>query len=127
MEELRSMKEQFISAVQGELAKGINQVNTYEMGQVIDIIKDLSEAIYYCSVAKAMDDSSQTEKDYYIDKYIPNTGRMYFSGSKSDWNSNEPDDVHYFIDKIHEMVGKLDDDERVMVKQKLISMANMIA
>lgn len=121
MEELRDMKEQFISAVQSELAKGINKVNTYEMGQVIDIIKDLTEAMYYCSVTKAMDDSSQPEKEYYINKYLPNTGRMYFSEP-----SDDSEDIHHYINKISEMVSKLDDDERMMVKQKLTSMVNMI-
>lgn len=31
-------------------------VNTEELGEVIDIIKDIDEAIYYCTVVKAMED-----------------------------------------------------------------------
>jgi len=99
MEELKTMKQQFISAVQGELARGINKVDAHEMGEVVDMIKDLSEAIYYCSVTDAMDKSSQEDKDYYMDKYLPSkyytpypryyderdrdmemySGRMYFT------------------------------------------------
>ena len=31
-------------------------VDTKELGEVVDIIKDIDEAIYYCTVVKAMED-----------------------------------------------------------------------
>lgn len=36
-----------------EIEKGIENVNTEEMGEVIDMIKDLSEAEYYATITKA--------------------------------------------------------------------------
>lgn len=30
----------------------LKHLNTHELGEVIDMIKDLSEAIYYCSMIK---------------------------------------------------------------------------
>lgn len=180
MEELKTMKQQFISAVQGELAKGINKIDTHEMGEVVDMIKDLSEAIYYCSVSDAMSDSSQEDKNYYMDKYLPTkyytsypryyderdrdreiyNGRMYFTEPKSnvivrsmsrdmregrspmsrkmfmevkengsvDGSMKELE--HYMKDlseDIVEMIENLSDEERVVVKQKLSSLANKIA
>jgi len=35
----------------------LHQVDTHELGEVIDMIKDLEEALYYCSITKAMEES----------------------------------------------------------------------
>lgn len=45
----------------------LDEVCTKELGEVIDMIKDLKEAIYYETVTKAMeaDDSYETEKSDY--------------------------------------------------------------
>lgn len=181
MEELKTMKQQFISAVQGELARGINKVDAHEMGEVVDMIKDLSEAIYYCSVTDAMDKSSQEDKEYYMEKYMPSkyytpypryydernrdmemySGRMYFTEPKVNVStrSNYARDMregrspmsrrmfmetkengssdgsmkeleHYMKDlseDIVEMIEDLSEEQRVIVKQKLASLANKIA
>jgi len=188
MEELKTMKQQFISAVQGELARGINKVDAHEMGEVVDMIKDLSEAIYYCSVTDAMDKSSQEDKEYYTEKYLPSkyytpypryyderdrdmemySGRMYFTepkanvsvrGNYSNGMSRMSRDMregrspmsrkmfmetkesgsgdgsmkeleHYMKDlseDIVEMIEDLSEEQRVIVKQKLASLANKIA
>ena len=46
-----------------EIEKGIENVDTKEMGEVADIIKDLSEAEYYAKISKAMGES-EYGKDY---------------------------------------------------------------
>ena len=46
-----------------ELDKGIENVDTKEMGEVADIIKDLAEAEYYAKISKAMDEAEYGE-DY---------------------------------------------------------------
>ena len=63
MERLYRIKDKLIGCVEREMSKGIENVNTHEMGMVIDMIKDLSEiekscveAEYYESVVDAMDD-----------------------------------------------------------------------
>lgn len=43
--------------------KGIEHINTQEMGEVADMIKDLCEAEYYAKISKAMDESEYGE-DY---------------------------------------------------------------
>ena len=48
--------------------------DTKELGQVIDMIKDLEEAIYYCSITEAMKESKEKEKYsqmYYQERYLP--------------------------------------------------------
>lgn len=32
--------------------KNIDKVNTHELGEIIDMIKDLAEAAYYCSMCE---------------------------------------------------------------------------
>ena len=41
---IHNMLEDITETASTELSKGVNQVNTKEMGEVIDMIKDLSEA-----------------------------------------------------------------------------------
>lgn len=67
---IHNMLEDISESAHTELSKGIDQVNTKEMGEVIDMIKDLSEAeknkmeaCYYQKVIEAMEDSEYGE-DY---------------------------------------------------------------
>ena len=48
---LEELKEALISCVSTEISKGLENVNTHELGEVIDMIKDISEAEYYCVLA----------------------------------------------------------------------------
>lgn len=61
MKQLKNMKETLVNATQAQLAN-LQNVNTEELGCAIDMIKDLSEAIYYCSVAKAMDEAKEEQE-----------------------------------------------------------------
>lgn len=67
---IHNMLEDISQSASTELSKGIDQVNTKEMGEVIDMIKDLSEAeknkmeaCYYKSVIEAMENAEYGE-DY---------------------------------------------------------------
>ena len=90
MERLKHMKETLMSCVQGQLGD-LSSVDAKELGEVIDMIKDLSEAIYYCTITKSMEDSEKEGKQearYYpvsmynyrdIDRDM---GRMYYDVSE---------------------------------------------
>ena len=43
------------------MAENLNTVDTRELGEAVDMIKDLAEAIYYCTVTKAMEEKSDAE------------------------------------------------------------------
>ena len=60
-EVLKTMKEQLVSCVQGQLGD-ISKVDTHELGEAIDMIKDLSEAIYYCTITDSMEKSDDIKK-----------------------------------------------------------------
>jgi hypothetical protein len=60
MHRLKEIKDCLISCVQTEM-HDLEEVDTHELGEVIDMIKDISEAMYYCSVVEAMYESEPKE------------------------------------------------------------------
>ena len=77
IEELKRMKNCLITQAQAEM-NNLSMVNTQEMGEVIDMIKDLEESIYYCTIVEAM--AGDNNYNYYRD-IDQNQGRMYYSGN----------------------------------------------
>lgn len=63
-ERLRNIKEILLDAVECQICD-LEEVDTKELGEAIDMIKDLEEAIYYCTVTEAM---NAPEKDWKIKK-----------------------------------------------------------
>ena len=61
MEQLRNIEQCLIGTVQGQMGD-LKKVNAKEMGEVIDMIKDLEEAMYYCSIIEAMEETSEKEE-----------------------------------------------------------------
>jgi len=61
MEQLRNIEQCLIGSVQGQMGD-LKKVNAKEMGEVIDMIKDLEEAMYYCSIIEAMEKTSEKEE-----------------------------------------------------------------
>lgn len=61
-----------------ELDKGIENVDTKEMGEVADIIKDLAEAEYYAKISKAMDEADAEES---LDMYEKH-GMKYYNNRR---------------------------------------------
>lgn len=69
MEELKRIKEQLIGQVQAQMSN-LPCVDAQELGEVIDMIKDLEEAIYYCTIIEAMEANEEySTTHYYDDKY----------------------------------------------------------
>ncbi len=58
MERLKHMKETLIGCVQAQLSD-IRNVDIHELGEVIDMIKDLEQAMYYCTITKAMEEKEK--------------------------------------------------------------------
>lgn len=94
MEQLKQMKSQLTSLVQGQMCD-TSKVDAKELGEAVDMIKDLSEAIYYCTITKAMEETEHEPNKpvmYYTDyKYNPDyyrdfdmdRGRRYYSAPLS--------------------------------------------
>lgn len=102
MERMKYMKETLMNCVQGQLGD-LSSVDAKELGEVIDMIKDLSEAIYYCTIVKSMEDGEKegSKERYYpmymdYNRYYPmeynrdidrDNGRMYYDGGSSSGGS----------------------------------------
>ena len=71
-EALKMMKEQLMSCVQGQLGD-ISKVDTHELGEAVDMIKDLAEAIYYCTITESMEKSSEDKSETNINYYTTPT------------------------------------------------------
>ena len=62
MKQLKNMKETLVSATQAQLAN-LSTANTEELGCAIDMIKDLSEAIYYCEIVESMKKAEERQEE----------------------------------------------------------------
>ena len=101
MEKLKQMMDTLINQVSGQMVD-LRAVSTHELGEAIDMIKDLEEALYYCTIVKAMEEKEEEPPMYYGSRYLPPAmsyddydrdmdkpyGRMYFpSGGNSSGSS----------------------------------------
>ena len=79
-EALKMMKEQLMSCVQGQLGD-ISKVDAHELGEAVDMIKDLAEAIYYCTITESMEKSSEDKGETNINYYTTPTtyNRMMYT------------------------------------------------
>ena len=96
MENLKKIKEKLSSAVLSQLENGVEQVDTMEMKEAIDMIKDITEAMYHYSIVDAMEkQGAMPEEDprYYTPRrsqavmgegngtrgYYTHPSRMYYT------------------------------------------------
>lgn len=88
MEKMKNIRETLITQVQNQMSN-LECVDAKELGEVVDMIKDIDEAIYYCTIVKAME--QKDDEKYYMTAYPPepyrdidrNDGRMYYTPVKS--------------------------------------------
>lgn len=86
-ERLKEIKEIILCAVE-EQVECLSSVNTKELGEAIDMIKDLEEAIYYCTVTEAMNQGETWEMkkgDHYSD--WSNSRTHNEESETSSWNN----------------------------------------
>lgn len=80
MEKLKQMKECLVGMVEGQIYGNIDKVDAQELGAAVDMIKDLSEALYYCTITEAMEEEGEEGKEgkgKHGMMYYPRTTPMY--------------------------------------------------
>lgn len=82
MEKLKRLKEMLMDGVTTETSKGLHSVNKEELGEAIDMIKDIEEIIYYCSITKAMEEKEK-ENEYMQKHYSSMNYPVYYNGGNS--------------------------------------------
>lgn len=85
IERIHKMIECLTEKALGELDKGVENVNTEEMGEAVDMIKDLCEAEYKAVIVKSMKKADEEEEEYnkellraLKDEYGEEGGRRYY-------------------------------------------------
>ena len=61
MKRLKAIKDTLLCAIEDQMCGNLALVNTKELGEVVDMVKDISETMYYCSVVEAMGKSSTSK------------------------------------------------------------------
>lgn len=74
---MHCMIEKLSECAEKQFDNGIENVDTAEMGQVTDMLKDLAEAMYYRTLTKAMDDLDPEEIMEMFERY-GDSGRRYY-------------------------------------------------
>ena len=84
IERFKHVKNSLMSLVEGQMSN-LAEVDAEELGEVIDMIKDLEEANYYCVITKAMEESEKEghSKGYSQMQYTP---MMYTAPQYMDWD-----------------------------------------
>lgn len=85
IERIHKMQECLTEKAVNEFEKGIENVDTSEMGEVVDMIKDLAEAEYHSIISKAMKKADEEEEEYDKEllrslkaEYGEESGRRYY-------------------------------------------------
>ena len=103
MEHLKNMKTKLVECVEKQIGGNLEYTNAQELGEAVDMIKDLSEAIYYCTITEAMEGKDQMKngghypaahyygdtmsRNYPADGRHPTHSMMYASGSQGSSSS----------------------------------------
>lgn len=145
MEQLKMMKENIMACIQTQMGR-LDEVNTEELGEAIDMIKDLSEAIYYCTITEAMKEKEKDNKDiyYYTEREIPMDfardyregrspmqRRMYMESKEMHHNKDvQIKELEKYIQEltsdITEMIKGATPEEKRMLQNKLTALATKI-
>lgn len=73
---MHEMIEKLSECAEHEFAKGIDNVNPQEMGEVTDMMKDLAEAMYYRTLTKAMEETDVEETLAMMERF--GDGRRFY-------------------------------------------------
>lgn len=92
MEQLKTIKDSLIGVIQGQMGH-LEQVDAKELGEVIDMVKDIEEAIYYCTITKAMEEKEKSGGErvhhhYYNRDMDKEEGRMYYDNNMGGFSGN---------------------------------------
>ena len=84
IEQMKMMKHTLMNCVQGQMGD-LTSVDAKELGEAVDMIKDLSEAIYYCTITESIEKGDKEKEKYYPVDYYRDMdkpyGYMYYTDS----------------------------------------------
>lgn len=86
---IMAMKEQLASCIEYQLSH-INDVDSEELGEAIDMLKDLEETLYFCTITEAMNGKCQCgkEKNGHTPVALEYDQMQYYGGSRNGGNQS---------------------------------------
>lgn len=147
IENLKSVKDCLVNQVQAQMAH-LECVDTKELGEVIDMVKDLEEAMYYCSIVEAMENPSYQENSfsdimYYTERPMeikigsdkegrsPKYRKMYMESKElHHGTSKQLNDLENYLKElssdITEMIRDASSEEKQLLHRKISDLATKI-
>ena len=95
IERMKMMKETLMNCVSGQLGD-LSSVDAKELGEAMDMIKDLSEAIYYCTITESMEKSDKEKREYPMEYryYTPMDYNRYYRDMDREYGTMYYTDSH---------------------------------
>lgn len=94
MKRLEHMKESLMACVESQISGNLANVDAKELGEAVDMIKDLSEAIYYCTITEAMKEKEEKEEHH-------SRQPMYYSGGGGGNSSYYSEPMVHYNDRMY--------------------------
>lgn len=104
------IKEALIAQIQAQIGD-LSCVDAHELGEVVDMVKDLEEACYYHTIVEAMREPDKESRRYFKESYYPN--QRY---DRDRYEHIEPHKMYYG------RYGEYDDAIGTYTEQKLPTM-----
>ena len=142
MHRLKKMKEELMCCVQAQM-NDLSQVDTKELGEAIDMIKDLSEAMYYHAITEAMEEHEKTKRSG-TDKHhgdwdtkdcregkSPRCRKLYMEAKEMHHDKTKQmvdleNYLHELSQDIMEMIQDASPEEKQLLQQKISTLAGKI-
>lgn len=120
MERLKSIQKRLIDVVECQVWSNLEGVCTEELGEAVDMIKDLSEAIYYCTITGAMNEGAEAESEKHHIAYMENKGIK----EKAHTMHELEEYIQDLDEELAEMAHKWTPEEKVHLHQKVSMLVN---
>lgn len=89
-ERLKYIKENLMSCIENQMCN-IYEADTEELGEAVDMLKDIEEALYYCTITEAMEGKKSHNGEHeqmYMRPYYPMYARGMDNGQQSQSGGN---------------------------------------
>ena len=150
MDRLYHIKDTLIAEIEMQMTN-LHNVDAKELGEVIDMVKDIEEAIYYCTITEAMNNEEKYGwKNYYSEKMekqphrevpmelrdhregrSPKTRKMYMESKAMHHDrSVQMQELEQYMKELSqdvtEMISGSSPEEKQLLKTKLTTLVSKI-
>ena len=127
LEDIKKIKQDVLRFMEQEVGKyGNNRMDTKQVGDLADVVKDLAEAEYYCTVAEAMGQGSQGYTRPMDDMMgYGGYGRMGYSGGQGGSQGSGSTGSMGHVDAmamIRDMLANVDPMTRKKIRDEVFGM-----